>query len=98
MLKRISFNTWTGRRQFLPSIGGLELGDTHILGVALGILVRRTVETGHLVAQDTIVVDAEDSSTGGKLRVEGEGGGVAVVIERSRDGLMTANSEKADEY
>lgn len=62
-------------------IGGLELGDTHVLGIALSILVGRAVETSHFVAQDTVVGDAEDGSTLGELRVEGEGGGVAVLIE-----------------
>jgi hypothetical protein len=68
-------------------IGGLELGDTHVLGLALGILVRRAVETGHLVAQNTVVGDAEDGSTLGELRVEGESGGVTVLIECGRNRL-----------
>lgn len=86
-----------GRRCLcLPGIGGLELSDTHVLGVALIILVRRAVETSHLIAQDTIVVDAEDSGTGGKLRIEGESSGVAVVIEGGGDGLEATRSRKSE--
>jgi len=70
-------------------ISGLELGDTHILGVTLSILVRGTVETSHLVAQDTIVVDMQDSGSLGELVLEGEGGGVAVIIKSGLDRVMT---------
>lgn len=72
-------------------IGSLELGDAHVLGLALGILVGRAVETGHLVAQNTVEGDAEDGSTLGELRVEGKGGSVAVLIECGRGRLDTIN-------
>lgn len=68
--------------------GSFELGDTHDLGIALGILVGGAVETGHLVVQDSLEEDVEDCGSLGQLLVECEGGGLAVFIKRGRRSLM----------
>lgn len=70
------------------SLSGLELGDTHDLGIALGILVGGAVETGHLVVQDSLEQDVEDCGSLGQLLVECEGGGLAVFIKRGRRSLV----------
>lgn len=66
------------------SFGGLELGDTHDLGVALGILVGGPVETRHLVVQDSLEEDVENCRSLGQFVVECESGGLAVLIKRGR--------------
>lgn len=67
---------------------GFELCHAHVLSVALGVLVRRAVEAGHLVVKNTVKVNAQDGGTLGQFRFESKGGGLTVVVIRCGSGLV----------